>query len=132
MPKPANVLIVRSTSARPPVDLRRAAHPSDRPAVWVERAARGTPRSVVLFLPYMLTCVHHIKEHRPDFNDRRIAGSAEARRTLRWTTKSKTKRTGHPPTWTDEQLRQAIAAYRAGEGTKAAIERRFGLPAYTI
>lgn len=80
----------------------------------------------------LVTKARHIAHHRESHRERRLAASAEARRRLRWSTKSKTKRTGRPPSWTDDQLRAAFAAYDAGEGTMAAIEGRFGLPLRTL
>jgi hypothetical protein len=81
----------------------------------------------------LVTRSEHLVLHRPAFNDKRAKASAEARRRLRWSSKSATKHTGHPRSWTDEQLDAALTAFRAEKGaTQASIERRFGLPLGTI
>jgi HNH endonuclease len=74
----------------------------------------------------------HLALHRPAFQHKVIQSLIEARRRLRWSTKSQTKQVGHPRTWTTQQLQDAWVAYRNGEGTKNAIEQRFGLPLRTL
>ncbi len=67
----------------------------------------------------------HISIHRDEFEKKRIELSAKARRKIRWSTKSKTKRTGRPASYTDEQMNNAISAWISGEGTKKDIASKF-------
>lgn len=80
----------------------------------------------------LVSKAEHIDLHRHEYQAKATATWAEKRRALRWSTKSKTKRTGRPPTYSDENLRAAIDAYRQGDGTKAELERRFSLPPRTL
>lgn len=62
----------------------------------------------------------HLAIHRPAFHDRAINGFVRARRLLRWSTKSLTKRTGRPPRYTTDQLTAALAAMNKGMTVHAA------------
>lgn len=45
----------------------------------------------------LVSKAEHLEEHRPDFDDLRIENSTTARRAIRWSTASSTKRTGRHP-----------------------------------
>jgi hypothetical protein len=80
----------------------------------------------------LVSKAEHIDEHRDEYRDKTTAALVAARKERRWSTKSDTKRTGRPPTYSEESLQAAIAAYQRGEGTKAELERRFDLPSRTL
>ncbi len=75
----------------------------------------------------------HLKTHRPAFNDKRVASVTSARRRLRWSTKSKTKRNGrHDISWSDDDLKQAIAAVREKRLGIMAAAHLYGMSDTTI
>lgn len=79
----------------------------------------------------LVSKARHLEIHRPEFQAKCIATLVSARKERRWSTKSATKRTGRPPTWTDGQLSGALAAVRAG-ARHVDASASFGVPARTI
>ena len=78
-----------------------------------------------------LTVAEHLDEHRPNYIERNIRALVTARKKRRWSTKSATKHTGRPATFSEEQLAQALAAVAAGESGHAAAAK-FGVPRTTV
>lgn len=74
----------------------------------------------------------HLAIHRPDFQDKSIVALVNARRTKRWSTKSKTKLTGRPPVNDPAVVGKAAAAYLRGEGTYTEIAKRFDISANAL
>lgn len=79
----------------------------------------------------LLSVAGHLAEHRAEYQDRCVAALVSARRARRWSTKSETKRTGRPPTWTEDAMTRALADVRSGVGVREA-GRRHGIPYGTI
>jgi len=79
----------------------------------------------------LLSKAKHLATHRPEFADRAVAGLVRARRERRWSTKSATKRTGRPVSWTAADLAAALDACRAGE-TAYAVAKRTGISRTTL
>lgn len=80
----------------------------------------------------LLTKAEHLSEHRSGFdNASRIANFVKERRRVRWSTKSRTKRTGAPPKWTPAQLHAALADVRAG-GTVHGASKKHGVSRTTL
>jgi hypothetical protein len=73
----------------------------------------------------------HLAIHRPASNSKRIARFVAARRARRWSTKSKTKRTGRPPQCDQAALSAAVADMRAGMNANAAWLKH-GVPRTTL
>lgn len=75
----------------------------------------------------LLTKAAHLDEHRDEFDVEARARSFKATRAARpWSTKSKTKRTGRPPLYSESDLRNALRAIRGGVSRYAA-SRRYGV-----
>lgn len=80
----------------------------------------------------LMSKAKHLEEHRMEFAEKTISGLVSARKKIRWSTKSDTKRTGHPPSWSEEQMDSALTAYFNGEGTCKEISNRFNIPLATL
>lgn len=70
----------------------------------------------------LVSKAEHIDKHREEYQERAVTGWITKRRETRWSTKSKTKRTGRPANWTEEQMVQAIASASAADRTKSIAE----------
>lgn len=79
----------------------------------------------------LMSVAEHLREHRGEFADQCAAALVKARRERRWSTRSTTKRTGRPPTWTDAAMSGALADVREGAGVAEAA-RRHGVPVGTL
>lgn len=79
----------------------------------------------------LVSKAEHLLLHRREFHSKAVASFIAARRTLRWSTKSATKRTGRPPRWSDAELIVALNAIHAGESI-CLVERRLGISRSTL
>lgn len=79
----------------------------------------------------LLTRAQHFQHHRPEFEQKRIASSAKTRWARRWSTKSSTKRTGRPPSYTDESLQAAFSEVAKGMSCHSA-GLKHGVPPATL
>jgi len=79
----------------------------------------------------LLSVSEHLAEHREEFQDKCTANLIAARRARRWSTKSATKQTGRPPTFTEEAMAAALADVAAGVTPRDA-GRRHSVPFGTI
>lgn len=70
----------------------------------------------------LVSKAEHIDKHRLEYQERSVTAWAAKRREMRWSTKSKTKRTGRPADWTEEQMAQAIASASATDRTESIAE----------
>lgn len=77
----------------------------------------------------LVTVSEHLERHRDEYKPQIVAALAKARKERRWSTKSATKRTGRPPTYTPEQLAAALAAFDRDEGAPSTVARKFGIAA---
>lgn len=79
-----------------------------------------------------LTKASHLAEHVEVYRDDLVANLVAARRERRWSTKSATKRTGRPPTYTEDALAAALAAIRSGQLTVHAAGKAHGIAPTTL
>lgn len=73
----------------------------------------------------------HLAIHRTEFKEKSIAAFIAARKSIRWSTKSATKKTGHPITWTENNMSLAIAEYASCK-SMTKCSRLFGVPVSAI
>jgi hypothetical protein len=76
----------------------------------------------------LLSKAEHLREHYPEYKERIVAKLTTIRRKRRWSTKSKTKRTGRPPTWTETQMKRAVGEWLSSDFPLAAISRKHRVP----
>lgn len=74
----------------------------------------------------------HIDLHRDEYKQRIVEGLVRLRRERKWSTKSATKRTGHPPSYTDAQLLRAIGTYFTTDRSMPDIAAEFGISLSTF
>ena len=80
----------------------------------------------------LVSKAEHLDEHRASFDHAaRLENSGDARRKLRWSTKSTTKRTGRPPSWTEEELEMALRSVQNGESAYS-VGKRTGISRSTL
>ncbi len=80
----------------------------------------------------LVSKAEHLDEHRSSFDHAaRLQNAGDARRKLRWSTKSTTKRTGRPPSWTESELAAALQSVLNGESAYA-VGKRTGISRYTL
>lgn len=75
----------------------------------------------------IMTLKEHLAEHRLEYAAKISAALTLARRERRWSTKSLTKRNGRPASWTESDMERAVDAYKAGEGNRRQLAKRFAV-----
>jgi hypothetical protein len=77
----------------------------------------------------LVTKSEHLSIHRGEYKDRRTEAFTQARRELRWSTRSETKRTGRPASWSEEQMTRAIEATKTRQQgvSVASIAKQHGV-----
>lgn len=76
----------------------------------------------------LVSKAEHLDLHRDEYKERIVAGLIRLRKERRWSTKSRTKRTGHPRTYADKTLLFAIGTYFTSERDMADIAHEHGIP----